>query len=233
METTAFDSEMEGSGINLQTARNRNLEKYGMAALISGAPIAYGLITQSGLFATVNTVWTTALTHAIPAAISAAGGSVVMGPGTFLVLSSAILWAPAILVSGYGVAKVVKSIKKTKARQLQEAKETLQEHLLQMLTNLYNYFLRPDPVEGMLQPRVDEIFDNVVTEITKQFDNLVKERLQEVDGEINLLHEQLALDDKQRLAEAEIVQGHLDGWNDLGAQLKAIGEELSALTGEL
>lgn len=233
METTAFDSEMEGSGINLQTARNRNLEKYGMAALISGAPIAFGLITESGLFVTVNTVWTTALTHAIPAAISAAGGSVVMGPGTFLVLSSAILWAPAILVSGYGIVKVVKSIKKTKARQLQEAKETLKEHLLQMLTNLYNYFLRPDPAEGMLQPRTDEIFENVAIEITKQFDNLVNERLQEVNGEINLLQEQLSLDEKQQQAEAEIVQGHLDSWNDLGAQLKVIGEELSILTGEL
>ena len=156
-----------------------------------------------------------------------------MGPGTFLVLSSAILWAPAILVSGYGIVKVVKSIKKTKARQLQEAKETLKEHLLQMLTNLYNYFLRPDPAEGMLQPRTDEIFENVAIEITKQFDNLVNERLQEVNGEINLLQEQLSLDEKQQQAEAEIVQGHLDSWNDLGAQLKVIGEELSILTGEL
>jgi hypothetical protein len=124
-------------------------------------------------------------------------------------------------------------MRETKARQFQEVQQKLHDQLKQVLTDLYSYFLEPDPEEKLLQPRIDDIFENVTSEITQQFDSLVNERLQEADGEINLLRDQLVLDEKQRQAEAEIVQGHLDGWNNLGAQLKTIGEELSALTGEL
>jgi hypothetical protein len=240
LSTPAFGDELQVTGIEMRSATDRNLEKYGMATLKGGMPVAMGLITHGGMYAVAQTVVAKALEIGLSTALTLAGGEIVIKTGSFAAAAKlvsiglgAIAWAPTILLTGYGIFKFIKSMRETKARQFQEVQQKLHDQLKQVLTDLYSYFLEPDPEEKLLQPRIDDIFENVTSEITQQFDSLVNERLQEADGEINLLRDQLVLDEKQRQAEAEIVQGHLDGWNNLGAQLKTIGEELSALTGEL
>ncbi len=239
LQTTAFNQmDLQSVHPELKTKDARNLEKYGLAAMKGGVPIALSMLTGQGISATVNTIVANIVKVALNSALAAAGGQITIQMGSFAAAAKlvtiglgVIAWAPTVILCGIGIYKFIKTLKETTARQLQEAQDSLYDHLNEARSTLYSHFLESAPGEGRLRSHLDELFYEIDLEVNNQIDTIVEERVNEVDGEIVVLQEQLTLDVEQRQVEAERIQGNLFRWQRIEESLKEVGTELSAVDG--
>src|SRR5260370_3118278 len=127
-----------------------------------------------------------------------------------------------------GILAVARSWKISKAEQLAQARNKLEEYLSTVMHEVRKRFLEPDMAyKGM--SLVNYHFDSLVNMINDQIEAIVEKKSEDTRKESARLEEQIKMDKEQRAARKEELQQQLAEWDQLGRSLRATNSQLTDL----
>jgi hypothetical protein len=131
-----------------------------------------------------------------------------------------------------GIWAAARGWKAASGSQLEEARQKLHEHLSLVLQEIRKRFLQRDQNYDN-QSLLNYYFDSLVEAMTRQVEDTVSERLQDLQKEAVRLDEQAKLDTQQRKIKAEEVSRNLAAWDELGRTIRSTNAQLDSLEGVL
>jgi predicted GTPase len=175
-------------------------------------------------------LWWQKIKSARTEAVTAAGLTLVVSAvlvKSIVALSFLTPFAPAaILIAGIWGWK--KGWAAPVVRELDNARRKLREHLTQVMHQLRQHFFNAD-LSSVRYSRVEEYFNELEKSVMDQLNGVMQQKVSEAQAEITRMQEQSKLDEEERRAGAERTREQLDGWNQLGQQIKAIMASLKTL----